>query len=212
MSLGELLNRYNGERDAFQARVGEAMAAQERVQALDAKVTSAKSLADTYEQVGALFQHYADNEHEELRVRIEALVTTGLATVFDEGLRFKLTPSVERGQAAIRFTVVSAIDGVDVETDVVDARGGGLVAVIGFVLRAVVLALDPGNLRPFLFLDETFGQLSRDYGTAMSQLLRMLADDLNLQIVLVTHQPEQAALADVAYEFDHDGSRTIIGP
>lgn len=206
-SLAELTTRYEHEKEAYLLKVGNAQASAEQVTRLTEQVRERQERQVTYAQVAEVFKTYAEAEHDALRGRIETLVTHGLRTVFDEDMAFKLTPGHERGQATIRFTIVTPEAG---ETDLAEARGGGLVSIVGFLLRLTLIVLDPSGARRFLMLDETFGMLSEQYQEPMSRLLRQLVDEAGLQVVLVTHQDEIAAHADLVYRFEHDGKQTVV--
>jgi ABC-type branched-subunit amino acid transport system ATPase component len=85
-----------------------------------------------------------------------------------------------------------------VETSVLDARGGGMAAVAGFVLRLVVLLLTPGARR-FLALDESFAHVSASYEPRVAEFLREVADKAGVQVLLITHSTAFSDLADARY-------------
>lgn len=71
-------------------------------------------------------------------------------------------------------------------------------AVVGFVLRLVVLLLTPGARR-FLALDESFAHVSASYEPRVAEFLREVADKAGVQIMLVTHSNAYGDLADAKY-------------
>jgi ABC-type thiamine transport system ATPase subunit len=110
----------------------------------------------------------------------------------------------QRGKlTTANFVVRSVVDGEVVETPILEARGGGVAAVAGFLLRTVVLLLRK-DVRPVMFLDETFAQLSADYEPAMADVLRELVDKTQLQIILVTHSTAYDDVADKSYRVSLD--------
>lgn len=205
-SYAELSARFDARRSAFQARVGEATAVQAEFQRVLGEATAATTDEATAEQVAALLQSYSEQEQADLHARIEGLVTQGLQAVFGEELGFRMQPGNERGQATLRFTVT----GHGVETDVLEARGGGLAAVIGFLLRVIVTALHPGSPRRFFVLDETFGMVSSEFQEELGRFIRRLCDEAELQVLLVTHAPRVGLHADRVYAVSHDGTKTSI--
>lgn len=209
-TLTELTARFDARRTTYLTQVGRAQALAEARNKLwdDARALSAD--AYTCEKVAALFQSYSEAEHEELRERIETLVTYGLQAVFGMDMTFRVVPGQERGQATMRFAVESTMNGTEVVTDVLDARGGGVASIIGFILRTVVLALSPNATRRFLVLDETFGMVSAEYIEPLSDLLRKLVDETGVQMLVVTHEPRLGMKADKLYRFTHNGERTIV--
>jgi ABC-type taurine transport system ATPase subunit len=104
----------------------------------------------------------------------------------------------------------SKLGEITVDTDVVDARGGGLAATVGFLLNVVVLLLSPDRRDSPLFLDETFAFLAADRLEAMARFLRELVDKTGIQIFLVTHTPALAVYADLIYHLDQVNGETKV--
>lgn len=208
MTYPELQQRFEARRSAFLSRVGEATAIQAEFERVREERARAELEETTAAQVAELLQTYSEQEQADLQGRIEGLVTQGLQAVFGEELGFKMTPGSERGQATLRFTVT----GHGVETDVLEARGGGLAAVIGFLLRVIVTALHPATPRRFFVLDETFGMVSAGFQEELGRFIRRLCDEADVQVLLVTHAPRVGLHADKVYEISHDGTRTKIQP
>lgn len=197
--------RYDERRTAYARRAGEAEALGRQLASLQGQERDKLAEAEVMERVAALLESYSEAEHAELRSRVEALATFGLGAVFGEGLSVRLETGAERGQATMRFRIVSG----GVEADPMEAAGGGLAQVVGFVLRLVDLMLRPEAAR-FLFLDETFAMVSEEYQEPMAALLRRLADEAGVQVVLVTHLPRLGAYADRAYRLSAAGGATRV--
>lgn len=70
-------------------------------------------------------------------------------------------------------------------TDLADAEGGGMVTVISFVF--VVYLLVKLGKRRFLAFDEHFTQISDKYFPSFIEFVRTLCKDLNLDILLISH-------------------------
>lgn len=206
-TYADLANAYEARRSEYLRRLGEATSRQAQVVELGTQVAAAQAAAETAGYVAALFQSYSEAEHAQLRQRIESLVTAGIHAVFGPIYDFKVTTTTERNQAVIRFSLATP-DGT--EHPVMDAQGGGLASIVGFILRVVVLALRPGGRRQFLVLDETFGMVSTEYHDRLAAFLRTLVDDLGLQVLLITHAPAQGAHADVVYRVTKTGTATEV--
>lgn len=173
---------------------------QQRVRDLTAAVALHEKASQVLTSIGEEQQEYAQHQ-------IEELVTRGLQLVFDESLSFHLVQSVKANQANVDFVVRTSIkspkgdfdSSVEVfETSVMEARGGGLAAVVGFMLRLVVLLLTP-EARRLLVLDESFAHVSEDYEPRLAEFLREVADKAGVQIVLVTHSRAYDDVADKQY-------------
>lgn len=126
--------------------------------------------------------------------KIDRLVTHGLRTVFEgEDLKFRTEVERFRGKTAVRFKLMC--DGV--EAPLLEAFGGGPLAVAGVLLRVVaIIVLD---LKRVILLDESLSFVSAQYTEATSRLLRKLCADLDFTVLMVTHNPKFAEFADRHY-------------
>ena len=73
------------------------------------------------------------------------------------------------------------------EVDPMDGSGGGVVDVAAFALRVSCLMLSQPPLRRLLVLDEPFKFVSEGFRGRVRKMLETLADEMKLQIVMVTH-------------------------
>lgn len=141
---------------------------------------------------------------------IEQLVTRGLQQIFDESLSFHIVQAVKSKAASVEFVVRTTLaDGV-VDTPVMDARGGGLAATIGFLLRVVILLLKRQVEGNILILDETFAMVSDEYLDGVGEFLRELVDKTGIQVLMVTHQPAFSEYADAVYRFSTENGKTKV--
>jgi DNA repair exonuclease SbcCD ATPase subunit len=188
--------------DAGQRLQYDRQALEARLRALQGEVHNANDQADILERAADLIRSYGDEQSERIRADIERLVTYGLQSVFaDDGLRFTVTTRVLRGQSAIEFALN--------DRPVVSAHGGGVAAVVGFILRVVVTLLS--GRRRFLYLDEPFAAVSAHYRPALAQFIRELADRADLQLLIVTHDEDIPTIADRHYQFRLQGTTTKVG-
>jgi hypothetical protein len=211
-ALAELQQQARAVRSALDIEAGEAAAVGRAGQAALARVATLKAEIELHERVGMALTRVGEQRQEHAQRQIEGLVTRGLQVIFDESLSFRVVQAVKGGQATVDFVIRSVFDPgpqpdgkgggtygpVFVDTPVMDARGGGMAAVTGFLLQLVVLLLTPGARR-ILFLDETFAHVSAEYRIRLGQFLREVCDKAGVQIVMVSHDPEYAELADAHY-------------
>lgn len=182
----------------LERRIGEARSlALEGIRVRDQEKES-QVLAEAHEEAVAVLNSFADARQEEAIRRIETLVSTGLRSIFGESLSFAVKSDLKARRSEIEFVIRSEVDGAVIETPVLDARGGGVAAVVGFLLRVIIILLKPG-VRRVLFLDESFAQLSAEYEEPCAEFLRELADKAGVQIVLVTHSEAYSPFADTVY-------------
>jgi DNA repair exonuclease SbcCD ATPase subunit len=164
-----------------------------------AEVERLRESLELHAKVTGVLTSTGEERQETAQRQVEGLVTRALQVIFDENLSFHLVPSVKANRAEIEFVLRSRYGDTEVDTPVLEARGGGMAAVVGFVLRLVVLLLTPGARR-VLFLDESFGMVSAEYEPRLAEFLREVADKAGVQIVLITHSRAYDDLADASYE------------
>lgn len=199
-----LATRVRQRRSALDVQAGEARALAKRGQEAEAEVARLEAELESYERVCGVLTKVGETEQATAQRQVEELVTRALQVIFGEELSFRLVSSVKRDQAFLDFVLVSSYGDKTVETPVMEARGGGMAAVVGFALRLVVLLLTPGARR-FLALDESFAHVSALYEPRVAEFLREVADKAGVQLLLITHSSAYSDLADTRY-------RLALGP
>lgn len=202
--LGALRTRLMNLEKVQERESGEAHLVARQGKEAQAQVAELRQAVELHEQAASLLNTIGEERQDSAREQVEGLVTRALQVVFDENLSFHMVPSVRANRAEVDFVIRSAYGDSVVETSVLDARGGGMAAVAGFVLRLVVLLLTPGARR-FLALDESFAHTSASYEPRVAEFLREVVDKAGVQVLLVTHSQAYGDLADAKY-------RLSLGP
>lgn len=169
------------------------------------RVEKAKLADAELEKACLLITSIAEARTESALRTLEELATAGLRAVFGEDLALKINLQQKGRSQSAEITIVSG----GLETAVLDARGGGVAAVAGLMLRIATLLMTP-SLQRVLVLDETVAQLSEDYEPALSDFLRDLCQRAGLQIVMVTHSRALAESADHVVTVRQAAGRTEL--
>lgn len=145
------------------------------------KLRSAEEARDLVQEVAQKLQQAVHNQ-------IAGIVSLGLRTVFSEPYTFKINFEKKRGRTEAQL--IFERDGM--ELDPISAAGGGVIDVAAFTLRVACLSLSKPALRPILILDEPFKNVSKTKGylDQIPLLLEKLAEEMGLQIIMVTHIEE----------------------
>ena len=206
-AIDELTRLCAAAGEEIQRGLGARRALQQQAQGAAEQATGFRTEAEQLEHVVALLAALQDAWRERFEEAIGRVVSRGLTEVFGEPIELV----VEIGQSADLPTARFAVrDGRGLETDVMDARGGGLVNVASFLLRVLLLLSARPALARLLILDESFVNVSAEFTGPLVALLRRIVDDGGFQVLLVTHRPELADAADVAYRFRLDeAGRTV---
>jgi DNA repair exonuclease SbcCD ATPase subunit len=213
-SVAEIAEAVRETRQRLSVRVGEAQVLARRGQELVNEVATLSLERATADRASGVLSKIGSERDAAARAQVEGLVTSGLQAIFEENLSFHLVESTSRQTPQIDFVVRTHLpDGTEFETDVMNARGGGLAAVVGLLLRVVLILLTraSGKKAPdVLVLDETLAHLSREYLEAAGQFLRTLCDSTGLQLIIVTHQHELVEFADVSYRLRLDANGATV--
>lgn len=153
----------------------------------------------TWEQVQVLFTKVSEYAREQLKTRIEETVTAALTAVFGEGYTFRINMRQLGNQPAAEWQVVSQYGDEEVAASPEDARGGGITDVVSLALRLAMLEiLKPRPEGPVLF-DEPAKMVSAEYAGNLAYFLKQYAEKTGRQVVMVTHNPQLAEVADKSY-------------
>src|SRR5208282_4587447 len=128
--------------------------------------------------------------------KIESIVSDGLRRVFDDPTLTLVVEkkSLARGNA---YSLLVQKDGGE-PYDPMKSYGGGVVNVIGLLLRLILIKRF--KLAKMMVLDEQFNNVSAEYLPTVSALLKTLTDKHGYTILAVTHQPILADAADSIYQ------------
>jgi hypothetical protein len=212
VAAADLAQRVRAARSAVDREAGEARAVGLAGKAAQERAETFRGLIEQHERVIGVLTRVGEENQQRAQAQIEGLVTRGLQTIFGENLSFHVIQGQRANQATVEFVIRSSYplpkeqdaegDFIQViETSVMDARGGGMAAVVGFILRLVVLLLTPGARR-VLVLDETFAHVSEEYVPRLAEFLREVADKAGVQLFLITHSNGYGDAADREYRFE----------
>jgi DNA repair exonuclease SbcCD ATPase subunit len=202
-ALEDLKLRVKRARSIVDQDLGRARALKARGSSLQEEISELTELKASYEKAAAVLSSIGEERQQQAQQKVEELVTRGLQTVFGDEYGFRIEQSSVGNRPEVNFLVKSVTeDGKVIETDVMSSRGGGLAAVVGFLLRVVIMLLSKKSQETVIFLDETFGMLSAEYEGRMAEFLKKISEETGITIVLVTHSDAYSDLADRRYRFD----------
>ena len=182
MSL-TLLNSYRAKTDDLLASL---RTAQQILREEKASAIAAEDLVTFTEEAQVVVQGVAQTIQQQAHARIAAVVSRCLETVFEEPYTFRIAFEQKRGKTEARLY----FEREGMEIDPLTASGGGVVDVAAFALRLSCILLSKPPLRRLIVLDEPFKFVSADYRARVRLMLETLAEELDLQVILVTHTTE----------------------
>ena len=132
---------------------------------------------------------------------IESMVTLAIQSIYGSQCHFLADFSIKRNKSEVLFRVQEE----DFEPYIPkDDKGIGMVDVIGFVLRPILWSLQKPLSRNTLILDEPM----KNMGKLMivgAQMIKQISQKMGLQIIIITHEPELAEIADKTFVVEKIG-------
>ncbi len=197
VTVDDIGGRLHRREQALAQRIGEARVVKKNIDLLTAEVAGLGEEVELMGKTSAVLHELSTAVQERFLNAIEKLISEGLTAVFEVPIAFRIKSTTRSNQVNLDFELENE-DGTT--TDLMDARGGGLVSLCGVLLRVVMVRLMADRVRQIMILDEPLGMLSAEYQPAAGELLRKLAHELDIQIIVVSHNPEMLESADKAYE------------
>jgi DNA repair exonuclease SbcCD ATPase subunit len=170
-----------------------------------------KDLAECEDQMnslilaGNLLKTIGEQQREKTISTFERVITLALKEIFDSEYTFKIEVVADK-RVSTKFKLIKG----DMEMELLTAVGGGVVNVVSFVLKVLILASVRPKRQQIMFLDEQFNNVSADYRPRVAKLLKSFSDQLGIQFVLITHQQEFTDAADVVYNLCKGQEGTIV--
>jgi DNA repair exonuclease SbcCD ATPase subunit len=209
--LTNLKARLTKARRVVDTQIAEARVIATKGVKIKEEISLAQNDVDLYNKVAITLASIGEQRQADAQKTIEELVTRGLTTIFSEDISFHLVQTQRGKTPEVKFLVKSrASNGRTIETSVMDARGGGMAAVVGFLLRLVVLLLSKDKKDPILILDESFSHVSAEYERPLAEFIQQLVQKTKVQIILVTHSDAFSEFADKRYRFEQKDGTTNV--
>lgn len=145
---------------------------------------------------------------EKFKNRVEELMTYAIQSVFDRPFEFRLVFEIKRNKLECKPVIFeNGIEFDDPEYDI----GGGLVDIISFTFRVVLWSLENPRSRAVFILDEPMKHIGKgELLIRAGKMLKEISDKLKFQLIIITHEPLLAEIADKKFEVSHDGIRSLV--
>lgn len=157
------------------------------VKANEKKIQDLRKKAEHWEEVQHEIRVMSEALQTQLYSRITDMVTHCLSYVFGDEYSCEIQTDQKRGNVEAYIRVLKG----DVTLDPVSACGGGVVDIVSMSLRLCAVVGDGRQKnRRILVLDEPFKFLSVQYRPRAAELLTQLSEQLDFQLIIVSHDPE----------------------
>lgn len=159
---------------------------QQRRMSLEADLTLERSAEGVLEQLA-----------KRGSAQLESLLIAGLGAIYGPRYKFR-----RDGRNLM-------VDNGVVEVELSE-RGGGVTDVLALLLRVLALKQGHGGRIRTLILDEPLKSVDVETARRSSRFLRMLAERLGINVLMVTHRPELAEDATEVYRVTQEKGSTKV--
>lgn len=161
---------------------------------LDEMKLNREDITAAWEALRLLLEKYASHSigilQEMLQKGLDSIVTDrDYKIIIQEG---------DNQKKDLSFLLEEKVEGGVVLAPVSSSHGGGVLTILSFIYQIYLLQLY--KKRPFLLADECFYGVSQQYLPAFMEFVRYLVDDLDFDILHITHDERIMAYFDKTYE------------
>lgn len=167
------------------------------------KQTEAQNQLGIFGMVQILLQKTSDYARQQVKTRIEDIVSEALNVVFGGNHRFMIELSLKGNQPVAEYYLNDETTLTKLEKPDYD-RGGGKVDIIALALRLAVGEME--NVEGPLFLDEVGKHVSKEYAPAVAYFLKEYSANFGRQIILITHNADLAEIGEISLQVKRSSS------
>lgn len=162
-----------------------------------------------YEKARIVITELSRVTQHENKEKIEKLVTLAIRSVFEnQDYQFRIKFERKNNRVYAIPVIVENNEEFDPKNDM----GGGLIDIVSIALKIILWHMEDPRKRNVLITDEPFrftGALVKKAG----HMLKFIADKLNLQVIMVSHDDDLIDICDRVYRVSRKGkasSATLI--
>lgn len=176
-------------------------------QNLNNTLSRSKQLEQDLDLMNIVNTYFSDQIKQKIQTaqhQIEDIINQGLSFIYRDD-SIKVTVSTEVKSNKLNF-IVNVSDPKVTSSNLEETFGGGVLATIAFLLKVITNVLYKNE--KFMIFDESLTFVSKHYQENLSAFIKKLCQDLDLTLVLISHQPLLHSQADIVYEAYKDNNET----
>lgn len=189
------MNRIQELRNRLEREKGRKKSLEESIQTLEKNLLESRRSLVRHEQAREIIREVGLRTQEQLQVHISDVTSLALESVFDDP--YELVAEFVQRRNKTECDLYFMRDRSRFEP--LDSSGYGAVDIASLALRIASWSMQVPRKRNVILMDEPLRFLSEDKQEKASQMIKELSDKLNLQFVIVTHNPTLTEFADRAF-------------
>jgi DNA repair ATPase RecN len=185
MSLSDVKLLFQVRNNALHVKVGKRDTLETQLANCQERLTNIDSEFENLSKASIFLQTLSDTTRQQILDKISSIVTDALQKIKDKNLTFRMDLSTSGNQVDLKFIVHDKV--LQMDQDILQSAGGTIADIVTFPLRvSLLLKWDP-ELSRVLIMDENLKFVSVKDQEPVSDFVRQLTEQLNLQVILVTH-------------------------
>ena len=177
---------------------------EEKKKSLENSIEEFQKEIDTLEKLTILFQKTSRYARNQGKTQIESLTTRSLKYIFKRDYDFQIEISEKRNASSAEFFVLEETENGLVKTKPEISKGGGIVDIVSLALRMAFLENYRPRVEGPLILDEPAKHVSEEYIFDIGDFLLQFSQQMNRQIIMITHNNHLASLAKTSYKVSQE--------
>lgn len=141
-----------------------------------------------YKKAVELLNEVQQTTRNKIKNEFETLVTFIVQFVTEQHYQFKIEFNKRGNLQELDFRIQTP-DNQDA-LDMLDSCGGGVIDLVSFALRIVLMETSVPKTKGCIIIDEGFKHLSSNYMERIPALLEELSKKLKRQIIIISHESE----------------------
>ncbi len=194
-------------RSVLDEKKGQKKKLEEEIKELRTKINRLSLKQMNIEIAATIIQTVAKGTQDQLKYRISEPVTLALESIFPEdphSLYVEFPYRRNQTECDLFFEQEGELD------DPLRGGSGGVIDVASFALKSSLISLHHPKPRSVLILDEPFKMLDKDKHNLAGEMIKKVAEKLELQILMTTHSPELAEYGDKIFRVTKKNKRSYI--
>lgn len=134
---------------------------------------------------------------------VQGLLTLAVRKIFYDVNNPKVKIEIREGarNSCSIYYIYTDHEGTKIKSDIRKAVGGGVRAVIGFILQTFFISYYKKDR--IIFADEAFKEISKSYRPYFIEFLKELCEKHNFKILLISHDEDLIQEADYVYKMEN---------
>ena len=179
-----------------QQREGRKIELEDSIEQTIVRIRKDKKYQKNLEKAHEILKQVGLQTQQQLIYHISDVTSVALESVFDEPYRLVLDFVERRNKNECDILFEKNGEKIDPML----ASGGGVVDLAAFALRIASWSMQIPPTRSIIILDEPFKHLSKNLHTRASEMVKLLADKLGIQFIIITHESALSTYADRTFE------------